>query len=271
MILATEDANPWYASGLFWTILAVAIAVIAIPITVWAAFRSANPKRRVHVWLSDVTPLLNRRAQDLELRHSGQVLAEPRLATVTLAVRSTKDIPPDSFTGPIVLDLGTPIVALLSSEARTKRVGLREPAITVAGQTLEIAPSLLARDHAITVSVLVDSPPSLEPAQIALTDVETSLEPPPDPAATGKRIDAVMATLTPYLAIIAGWIAILAFDIQDVPKESILHGRSVAFVLMAGCSVGILIAQFTEAYASFVNWLFKRIRLRRGGPGGFRR
>jgi hypothetical protein len=171
-------SEAWYQSGLFWAIAAAAIAVIAMPVGVVAAYRSANPKRRLIFGMFNVAPLVGAPAGvrgDLEIRHQGEVVADPQLVTLAIASRSRRDISSDDFdqARPIVLDLGVPITKLIDQSSTAGKVRDVPAPVAVVGSTeLRIGPGLIRRDHAMTWTLLVDGTPQLK-SQIFLRDVDS--------------------------------------------------------------------------------------------------
>lgn len=260
MILAA-DGVPWYTSGTVWSIAAVAVAVIAVPIGAWVAFRSNNPKRRLYTWLSDVTPLLNQRAKELEVRHQGQTLAEPHLVTVRLTVRSRRDIAPDSFAGPIVLDLGTPVLTKFSQKAATKRAGIPDPEITVAGHTLEIQPCLLARDHDVAISILLDSRPQFRALRVALTDVETLTASPS--ITTSPRTSMLMTGGA--LAVSTGLVGYIFYNAahQFIPRgivgpDRVYENEGWRLLFMSGAFSAISFSIIATGLVTLGHWARRR-------------
>ena len=93
---------------------------------------------------------------DLELRHHGVILADPRVLTVELVSRGRKDISSDAYNNdqPLEIDVGSRIVEILqvTSEPGT----LPTPQVTIGGTSLRIGPSLISKRHEITINVLAD-------------------------------------------------------------------------------------------------------------------
>src|ERR1022692_1784836 len=152
-------AGGWYLSGTFWAAAGVVVAVLAAVAVVWVTLAVGFPRRRLYFGLRASAPLLAAPAGirgDLELRHRGTALADPRVVTVELVSRGRRDIPSEAFDSgqPLVLDVGAPIVEVLQV---TSGPGiLPGPRITPDGAALNIGPSLIGRRQEITINVLTD-------------------------------------------------------------------------------------------------------------------
>jgi hypothetical protein len=174
-------AEPWYSSGTFWSIAAVAVGLIAIIVGAWAAFRSANPHRNLYIFIdSSIALLWTPRGLDggVEVRIGGRTLTAPHVVTIEIISRSARDIPKTAFDdAPLTLNLGVPVVAILEQRSKA-RTGLSEPAVVATARGLAIGPALLARNHKLRYTVLVEGRPTLTP-QGNLTDVHIHMKPPP--------------------------------------------------------------------------------------------
>jgi len=136
------------------------VAALAAAAVVWATISVGFPRRRLYFGLRATAPLLTAPADmqsDLELRHRGIALADPRVLTIELVSRGRKDIPSEAYNDrqPLHLDVGARIVEILqvTSEPET----LPAPQITTDGTLLRIGPSLIGRRHQITINVPTDS------------------------------------------------------------------------------------------------------------------
>jgi len=162
MVLAQADGRAtglWYTSAAFWSMTGVGIGALAIVIATMSTYRSNNPRRRLYIFESSTVPLLagsGDRPNRLEIRDEGRVLNDPRLVTVQVICRGRRDIPPDMFAGPITLDLGTEIIAVIESTSVATPSTIPVPRMTTTTTALHIGPALLARDHSLSYSVLVD-------------------------------------------------------------------------------------------------------------------
>ncbi|WP_156077145.1 hypothetical protein [Saccharothrix sp. NRRL B-16314] len=171
----------WYASGTFWAIAAVAVAVIAIAVGTWSAFRSANPRRHLHITEDSLVSLLPSGlglGDDVEVHRRGKVLSNPHVITVSLVSRSARDIPRAAFDGtPLTLDFGVPVIGLLEQWSDPGRAAVCKPSVTVTATALTIGPALLTRSHELRYTVLVDGEPNLA-IQGELADVHIHTKPP---------------------------------------------------------------------------------------------
>ncbi|WP_157620381.1 hypothetical protein [Saccharothrix sp. NRRL B-16348] len=126
--------EPWYASGTVWTIVGIVVAVVLGCWAVWAAFRSARPRRALYITV-DQAVLLPRSAPGLEHRRleaslEGRGLTTPYVVTVGVVSDSAMDSAPAMFGGaPLVLDFGVPILALLDKSSVPGRPRVRELAV----------------------------------------------------------------------------------------------------------------------------------------------
>lgn len=109
---------------------------------------------------------------ELELRHRGNLLADPRALTIELVSRGRRDIPSDAYNDrqPLQLDVGAPIVEVL--QVTSQPAALPTPKVLADGTVVNIGPSMIGRRHAITIAVLTDGgQPSLT-CQSPLIDVQ---------------------------------------------------------------------------------------------------
>jgi hypothetical protein len=170
-----DVAGGWYTSGTFWAGAGVVVAMLAAVAVVWVTLAVGFPRRRLYFGLRAAAPLLAAPAGmrgDLELRHHGTALANPRVVTVELVSRGRKDIPSEAYDDrqPLVLDVGGRIVEVL--QVTSKPGILPSPQITPDGTSLKIGPSLIGRRQEITINVLTDGgEPSLT-CHSSLIDVQ---------------------------------------------------------------------------------------------------
>lgn len=236
MLGQAESSTPWYASGLFWAIAGVAATVVAIVVGTMVAHRAANPRRRLHIYLESTFPLLRPlpRGEKLELRHNGQIVKAPFVATLTFHSRSAKDIPKSAFEGdPISVNFGVPIVDLIEETSIPGRSGVSTPKAVQMSTSLAVGPCLLTTDHRLHYTVLVDGRPTLG-LQCALTDVEIVTE---SPHAT--------RALPWYI-----YIAAFALSILSVVQTAMIPADTPAKILLAafmGLMVGVLGYSAVEA------------------------
>ncbi len=160
--------EPWYASGMFWAIAAVVVAVVAIVVGTWAAFRSARPRRVLHVWVDSAVPLMNTarglHGRRLAVTLDGQELTAPHVVAVKVVSRGALDIAASAFGGrPLELEFGVPVLGMLEWQADAGRAAVRPPEIEVIGTALHLGPSLLTRRHRLRYTVLLDGKPKFHP------------------------------------------------------------------------------------------------------------
>jgi hypothetical protein len=92
----------------------------------------------------------------LEIRYDGHVLSDPHLVTVEIISCGRRDIPQDRFDGPIKLDFGTEILAVIESVSVARPRTVPAPRTTTTATALYIEPTLLACDHELYYRVLVN-------------------------------------------------------------------------------------------------------------------
>jgi hypothetical protein len=89
-----------------------------------------------------------------------RLLRQARVVRLRIISRSVKDIPTAAFNDgvPLIIDLGTPVLAILGDEEPTPPSGLP---ITDDGNQVRIAPRLIKKGQVITINVLVDGIPRI--------------------------------------------------------------------------------------------------------------
>jgi hypothetical protein len=222
-----DAAGGWYTSGTFWAGAGTICGVLGVVAIVWVTLVVGIPRRRLFYRMRAIAPLVSAPEGlrgDLELRHRGKLLSNPRALTVELVSRGRKDIANDAYNDgkPLRLDVGAPVVELLQvvSEPAT----LPPPVVAIDGTSVNIGPSLIGRRHAITITVLTDGGrPSLR-CQSPLIDVqvrERSEEPRTAPLLivaaliSATAISGITLTFTGYYntsieVIVSGWVLSLA-------------------------------------------------------------
>lgn len=246
----TEESSPpgapFYTSGTFWTIIGIAVAIALGCWAVWAAFRSSNPKRTLHITTDQVVPLVTS-APGLEGRRimvslDGRQLTTPHVITVDIVSRSGKDITPEMFSSaPLELEFGTPIVALLNQYSDARRAAVRDPSVTLHNTALHVGPALLTRQHELRYTVLTEGQPKFRPVA-NLADV-TILQT-PAPASTFRRWPLVIG--------VVAFISLFLADMLDPNRTT-----ESAYIVFAG-----LIAVASTFVDSMIG---RRTRKRKGG------
>ncbi|MCG8919443.1 hypothetical protein L6E12_27070 [Actinokineospora sp. PR83] len=194
------EAVPFYASGTFWTIIGIVVAVLLGGAGGWVAWRSANPKRQLAVWVDFDAPLLTTRADGIQVTFKGAPLMHPHIVRVKVSARGRKDIVPGDFVGPIRIDLDTPILELVRNESTTKRENLPRPVVSIDGSALIIEPAIIPGDQRIHLDVLLDAYPVLSvTAPLANVKVTT------DPSPPNRRIKDAITLFVP-IASLAGLV-----------------------------------------------------------------
>ncbi|MEU4445053.1 hypothetical protein AB0K14_02145 [Actinosynnema sp. NPDC050801] len=160
--------EPWYTSGTAWTIVGIVVAVMLGSWAVWAAFRSARPRRTLHIWVESLVPLVNTapglHGRQLTVALDGHKLRSPYVVEVEMASRGALDISAAAFGGqPLELDFSVPIVALLKQSVDAGRPAVREPRVEVVDTALHVGPALLTRRHRLRYTVLLNGKPDFHP------------------------------------------------------------------------------------------------------------
>ncbi|EWC64021.1 hypothetical protein UO65_0642 [Actinokineospora spheciospongiae] len=238
------DNTPFYASGTFWAIAAVAVAIAAIGVGAWAAWRSANPKRQLNIWIGSDTPLMTTRAEGITVGFEGTPLADPHIVRVQIAARGRKDIVPADFAGPLRIDLATPVLRLIATHSTTKRDNLPAPALTVDDTALVLDPTILPGDQRTTLDVLLDSTPELAVTAplanvtVKKTDPNPSPSPRQKPLMDGFLLGMGFMAGTSILAPVAADI-VTASGFSDT--ISVVVGLT-GVLLTSACGAGLIIA-----------------------------
>src|ERR1039457_824334 len=229
-------AGGWYLSGTFWAAAGVVVAVLAAVAVVWVTLAVGFPRRRLYFGLRASAPLLAAPAGirgDLELRHRGTALADPRVVTVELVSRGRRDIPSEAFDSgqPLVLDIGARIVEVLQV---TSGPGiLPGPRITAEGAALKVGPSLIGRRQEITISVLTDDgEPSLA-CHGPLIDVQVRQRAEGLPAAPVKATVVAAAGTRGAVAAVGAVVTVVAARAMGAAPATVV----VAMVVVAGAAV----------------------------------
>ena len=232
---AAPPPGPWYTSGLFWAIVAVVVAVVAIPLSVWAAFRSANPRRALY--FTSIAQRLLPQGMDQHIRmFAGDVeLAAPHLVQLQFASRGRRDIPSSSYDGPIEVDLGTKIIAVLgrSSDAVPKVVPAPPDAVKNS-QYFQIGPSLLTKNHRLGYTLLVEGRPT-PTLRCSIADVAVHESPPPPTTSGAPRFAQLLMIILGLGVLVSVWLG------QDLPQGSSRWASAIIkSVLIVGCLLVLL-------------------------------
>jgi hypothetical protein len=155
----------WYTSSTFWTVSGVAVAIIAVAVSV-ALWRLGPSRRLLTYSVLATVPLLNKEAPDLPesdvrvivRRHT---LRRPYVTSVHIESRSRRDIRSVDFdqNRPLTFDVGVPVFELLSREDLHKN----SPHINlgIEGSKVTIEPTLIRRRQVIRLDLLTDGRPSV--------------------------------------------------------------------------------------------------------------
>ncbi|WP_030573288.1 LexA family protein [Streptomyces aureocirculatus] len=138
----------------------------------WATLRAANPKRQLAYWMPTTMPILNasNSVGDLLVMRGGQALRDPHALDVKLMNRGRRDVASSHFDRslPILLDVGAPIVELLTTTSQPDSRHM--PTVIVDDTALKITPGLIGRGQTISFSLLVDGPIPRLTCQASLID-----------------------------------------------------------------------------------------------------
>ena len=203
-----DVAGGWYTSGTFWAGAGTICGVLGVVAVVWVTLLVGIPRRRLFYQMQAVAPLVSAPhgiRGDLELRHRGKLLSDPRAVTITIVSRGRKDIANDAYNDgqPLRLDVGAPVVELLQviSEPAT----LPPPAVAADGTSVNIGPSLIGRRHEITITVLTDGGRPRLSCRSPLIDVQ--IQERSDKPSTTERVLVVLSLLSLLLSLPAAIIS----------------------------------------------------------------
>ena len=131
--------------------------------------------------------------------------------TVEVISRGRRDIPEDSFNGPIKLDFGTEIVAVIEAVSVAKPRIVPAPRMTTTATALHIGPTQLTRDHTLSYSVLVNGSACVV-SELSLTGVDVCLGSPT------PRVNtlAELALAVGLAFTVAGFIVSLVLPLDQV-------------------------------------------------------
>lgn len=137
---------------LFWTIVGVVVSIIALAVTIVIAVITITrqfPKRRLS-FVTGETRLVSGRVP-LEVAYGGEHLGDPRVVELAVVSDSRADIPSSAFDGgrPLVLELDTPVIAVLEQRTQGIIIGQR-------GQLLELEPQLIRAGASSDLTLLVE-------------------------------------------------------------------------------------------------------------------
>jgi hypothetical protein len=170
-------AEVWYDSGA-WPFIGVVvgsvIALVGIFVGTRYTVRASDPGRSLLYSMPTVTALVqdqHREHARLEVSRDGNVLSDPQVVVLRLVLHGRQDVIAADFEGgPLLLDIGVPILDLLAISCEPQD----SPALPVRvdGSTVRVGPALIHRDEAVSLSVLIDGGrPSLIPPVATLANV----------------------------------------------------------------------------------------------------
>lgn len=207
-------AGQWYASGTFWSIVGVGVAVVSILLSPLVARWLQEGRRRLFYSMPTATPLITRHSllTELVIVHRGDRLSNPHVLEVRLACQGRHDIPSSAFDNgePLRLDVGVPIVNILGT--RTTPDAARSPAVAMDGTALLIAPSLIKRGQRTSFTLLVDGPdPALTCPQPPLIDVDVQHQAESAESLTPRQTVLLVAllVLTSGTFFVSDWLSTL--------------------------------------------------------------
>jgi hypothetical protein len=220
--------TPWYDAPVFWGIPATVLALVSV----YAAWRAIPPRRMLYDWRLDAVQLVRTDATaavELEVRRNGEILRDPHVVQVKLASRGRADIGRDAFDGPVVLNVGVPILDVLNADSSAEHVPA--PPVEIDGSTLRVGPSMLSKRHDLTYSLLIEGAPA---SKLTLDNRPRDVE---------VRDAALSTPLQPWK-----WLR---------PVLNILGGATAAVLFFV---THLWLVVFLAAIGFFVEWSFIKRR-----------
>jgi hypothetical protein len=215
-------ADPWYASGTFWTAAGAVAVLVTGAIATYVTFTLANPVRRLECSMS-TAPLLQGSAQEmpgtLQITWKGEELNDPHILEVTLTSRGRRDIAKEDFDQALEFRVGAKILAVLRSASGPNATVFR--AVDFEDDLLKVGPGLIRRHQSIRFTLLaVGHNPELSSSAAAVRDVDVKVltsEPSSHRWSTGPKVAAGLAVA----AAMAGLVLIgLVIGHSSVPSKT---------------------------------------------------
>jgi len=156
--------SEFYTAGTFWAGVAGVIGTLVLGLAgTWFVSRQV-PKRRLLYRMTDPVALLASPGilpVGLEIRRLGEVVKDPRIATVIIQSYGRQSIGVDLFSQgrPLLLEMGVPLLDILKVKSRPREQAI--PDYKVSETCLMVGPSGLAAKQRIEFSLLVDGEPDL--------------------------------------------------------------------------------------------------------------
>lgn len=137
---------------------ALVVAVMAIPVTIWATRRWGNRRGKISVCISS-TALIPEGSNRLEVTYRGIAVHSPHLVTIVLRNSGPKDISSSMFDSgrPTVVSFDTTFYGVTSSHGGVELISHGIGA-TPPDSTIGIAPGLLRRKSEWSFSTVVTGP-----------------------------------------------------------------------------------------------------------------
>jgi hypothetical protein len=195
-------AANWYISSTFWAATGTFSILLAALVTTYAAWRLANPIRRLSYYMSAAPLLLDASSEmngGLEVTYERRAVHDPHLLELKLVSRGRRDIARQDFGDqPLVFKVGAEILAILPSSTDT---ACHTVSVSFEGETLKIGPCLIGRHQSITFRLLADGPkPKLRSPAASLRDVDLS----------EIANETPVSRLTARVRLVAGIAAVMA-------------------------------------------------------------
>ncbi|MEV6107517.1 hypothetical protein AB0M28_22845 [Streptomyces sp. NPDC051940] len=154
-------ASAFWASGTFWTAVAVLTSAMIGVGAMWATLRAAHPKRRIayDIEATAIESPHHALGGILELRRDGVTLSNPHIVRVDIKNTGRRDIASSSFdnSSPIRIGVGAPVLDVLNTGSTP--VETQAPAYEVVGHELHIKPGRIGKGALATYTLLVNGAP----------------------------------------------------------------------------------------------------------------
>jgi hypothetical protein len=175
LVTSAVLSEHWYTNGTIIGITGVAAGVLAIVVAI-LLWRLGAPRGLLEYSMPVAEAVVGRRPQlrndDLRVTVRGNEAEDPHLVIVRLENNGHRDIRAEDFDQkmPLILKLGVPILAVLSSPGGSDRVF----SVMESASEINVQPRLIRRGQTMTINILTEGRPTLS-CDESLADVKVRL------------------------------------------------------------------------------------------------